>query len=428
MNLGSKSCFVFVLAAVLWPCAASGQPASRFAANPFEPREAAQPPSLPLAADGFCVVTLHDRQAWQRGDAALGAIFDNRQYLFAGSRELEIFSAAPIVYAPVLGGDCVVTYAETGQRVAGDRKFGSMRGGRLYFFATSEAQERFAAAPLKFIDADLADDGKCIVSRVDRGRNVAGLPTTAVLCDGMRRLFAGAYEQRLYLENPEQYDRESAAPGARSLASSNGAGQLPAGQEPPSAPDGKGAEGEAAGAEAAESEAAEDESLAPDPLLGGYCPVTIRTKGAWVRGRYEDHVRIDTLDFLTAGPEEHDALLADPATYIPVLAGDCAVSRVDQDKSVRGSIFHAAEYEGRLFLFADAAHKAAFKADPAKYASVDVAAGGACVVTLAEKDRTEAGFAEFATWFDGKLYRFAGSEQLKKFLATPERYAVRDGK
>jgi YHS domain-containing protein len=428
MNLGSKSCLALLLAVVLWPCAASGQPASRYAANPFQPRQAAPGPKLPVAADGFCVVTLHDRQAWQRGNPAFGALFDNRQYLFASSRELEIFGAAPIVYAPVLGGDCVVTYAETGERVAGDRQFGSLRGGRLYFFATREAQERFAATPLEYIDADLADDGKCLVSRVDRRRNVDGLPSTAVLCDGLRRLFAGAYEQRLYLENPERYDRASATPGARALASSAGGGDSTASEQPPAAPDDTSAEGEAAGADAAEAETDEDESLAPDPLLGGYCPETIRTKGAWVRGRYEDHVRIETLDFLTAGPEEHDALLADPAKYVPVLAGDCAVSWVDQDKSVRGSIFHAAEYQGRLFLFADAAHKAAFKADPAKYAMVDVAAGGSCVVTLAEKDRTEAGFAEFATWYNGKLYRFAGAEQLKKFLATPERYAVRESK
>ena len=78
---------------------------------------------------------------------------------------------------------------------------------------------------------------------------------------------------------------------------------------------------------------------------------------------------------------------------------------------MRGSIFHAAEYHGRLFFFADAQRKAAFKADPERYASVDLAADGACVVTQVDEAQARAGFAEFAAWHGGLLYRFAGAEQ-----------------
>ena len=38
---------------------------------------------------------------------------------------------------------------------------------------------------------------------------------------------------------------------------------------------------------------------------------------------------MDGLIFLTAGPAEHDALINDPARYIPALSGDCVVAFSD---------------------------------------------------------------------------------------------------
>jgi YHS domain-containing protein len=423
-----KQCvWVCVLACSFAARAASGQPTTQPEAAAYGKKSAA--PTLPLVADGYCVVTLRDSKRWQRGNPTFGGIFDERQYMFAGQREFEIFSAAPIVYAPVLAGDCIVTFALSGQRVAGRAQFGTLYGGRLYFFASPEARQQFAAAPKEFIDADIADGGHCLVSRVDSSRVVRGRPDTAVLCNGMRRMFAGAHEQRLYLANPERYDAASATPGLRGMAR--------AGARPRSAPDEPTNDGRDAGTarpEADDADTADDgesreEVLETDPLFQGYCPVSIRTKGVWVRGRQEDRVVIDDhLVFFTAGPEEHDIFLSDPIKYIPALGGYCAVSLVDQDRRVKGSMYHAWEYLGRLYLFADEAHKAAFKADPAKYASVDLAANGVCVVTLAEKNESKPGFAEFSTWYDGKVYRFLGEEQRQRFLKTPERYAVKDAK
>jgi YHS domain-containing protein len=386
-------------------------------------------PTLPMMADGYCVVTLRDHRRWQRGNPTFGGIFDGRQYLFAGQREFGIFSAAPIVYAPVLAGDCIVTFALSGQRTHGRPQFGTLYGGRLYFFASPEARQQFAATPKEFVDADIADGGQCLVSRVDSGRVVRGRPDTAVLCDGMRRLFAGAHEQRLYLANPERYDAASATPGFRGPVSAAPRVRSAPGEEAGDGRDAGAATPEVGDAESIEDGNSREEVLETDPALGGYCPVTIRTKGVWVRGRVEDRVAVDDqLLFLTAGPEEHDEFLNDPIKYIPVLAGDCAVSLVDQDRRVKGSIYHAAEHAGRLYLFADAAHKSAFKADPAKYANVDIAGGGVCVVTLAEKNQSTPGFVEFSTWYDGKVYRFLGDEQRQQFLETPERYAVKDPK
>jgi YHS domain-containing protein len=163
--------------------------------------------------------------------------------------------------------------------------------------------------------------------------------------------------------------------------------------------------------------------MTAEPAMGGYCPVTFREKGAWVRGRYDERVEIDGVVFFTAGAAERDALLADPAKYMPVLAGNCAVSLVDDAQQARGSTFHAAQFEGRLFLFADAERKATFKEQPLRYASIDVAASGACVVTLKDGGKNTPGLAEYAVWYNGLLYRFLGPDEKAKFLATPDKYA-----
>jgi YHS domain-containing protein len=136
-------------------------------------------------------------------------------------------------------------------------------------------------------------------------------------------------------------------------------------------------------------------------------------------------VALPGLVFFTAGPEERAAFLENPAQYIPVLGGECAVSLLDLGQKVRGSIFYAAEFEGRLFLFSSAEHKATFKLAPARYASADVAAHGECVVTLAETGRHLPGFPEYAVWHEGLLYRLAGEKEKATFLADPAKFAVR---
>ncbi len=391
-------------------------PAARSPFNPPSDAEAAPP--TPLAVEGYCVVTLHDRQQWVLGDRRIAAAFDGREYLFAGPRRRAIFAAAPEKYASALGGDCVVTYAESGERVAGRIQYGAQRGGRLYFMASQECLQDFTANPAHYVDADLADGGHCPVTMLDEHRSVAGIPATVATHGGLRHFFASARQRTLFLMDPDRYERggksstvgPSTSPGVAS--SSN--------RQPPTKSD---VERNAAEADRGHGGGG-DMLLNSQPLMGGYCPVTIRQTGAWVRGRYDYRVEFGPLVFLTAGPAEHDALMQDPARYVPALGGDCAVSLVDDGERVRGSIFHASEYQGRLFLFADAQRKSAFKADPDRYAMVDVAAAGACVVTQKDEGRTVPGLAKFAAWHAGLVYRFAGPAEKKKFLGAPERYAV----
>jgi YHS domain-containing protein len=386
----------------------------------------------PVAAGGYCVVSLRDAREWRPGAPPFGVQFDGRQYWFAGQRELEIFVAAPAVYAPVLSGDCVVTYAQTRQRVRGLPQFGAVQGGRVYFFASDAQRAKFVAAPQAYAEADVADGGRCLVTRVDKHREVAGRPEATVLVGGLRRFFAGAYERSLYLADPQRYNAASESPGTPSPAGpavastpiEPGGGAWRVAATPDQTP--HAAEAKPVQAAAPEVHGGSDEILS-DPVMGGYCPVTLRQRNMWVRGRYDDVATIENMVFLTAGPAERDALLADPAPYIPALGGYCVVSFADRGEKTKGSVFHATRYQGRLFLFADADAKDTFNAMPARYASIDLAAGGACVVTLAETGQSTPGFAEIAVWHDGLLYRFANAEQKAKFLATPDKYAPASG-
>ena len=103
----------------------------------------------------------------QRDDAGLGggrggegARFDGLEYRFDSSRDRHIFLSARETYVPMLRGDCPVTYAETGNRVAGKLEYGLLHRRRLIFFAGPDEQRRFAEAPDKYENVDLVLDGR----------------------------------------------------------------------------------------------------------------------------------------------------------------------------------------------------------------------------------------------------------------------------
>jgi YHS domain-containing protein len=377
---------------------------------------------LPLALGGYCVVTLRDRQQWQPGDARLAATFDGQSYRFASVRERDIFSASPQSYAPMLSGDCPVTLSETGKRVPGRLECGVLHEGRLSFFANDSLRRKFFEQPQQYDDIDLALGGLCPVSRRNSHRDVSGIPETATIHHGLRFFFSSAHERSVFLSSPTRYDGSEGGVGVNVLdlplsssTNSAAAGSMQAGA--------RGLKKKGAAKNRPTSEE-QDVILSAVPAMAGYCPVTLKQQGAWVRGRYEYRVDLGKQVFLTAGSKEKEAMLADPLAFMPVLGGDCPVTHLTRNERVRGSVFHAVEFEGRLFLLADADRKAAFKANPARFIEADVAEGGVCIVSLLDGGEKRPGLPEFSTWHEGKVYRFAGQEQKNKFLANPERYMI----
>lgn len=377
---------------------------------------------VPVAFGGYCVVSLRDQQQWQPGVEALSVVFDGLRYQFPTARERDIFAAAPQTYVPMLRGDCPVAFAETGKRVRGQLECGMLRGSRLIFFGNEDDRQYFQKDPARFTNVDLADGGRCVVTRRNAGKEVAGIPETMAVYGGLRYFFASAHERLLFLKDPARYVDPNGgdAPPSPGSTIANETAEAGSGTAMP-----WGGPKQADGAAQPLRSNEKDVVLGALPAMTGYCPVTLRREGVWVRGRYEYRVELGSLVFLTAGPQERDALTSDPAAFVPALGGDCVVSYVASEERVRGSVYHAYEYEQRLFLFADAERKAAFKASPAKFASADIALSGRCVVTHIDEHREEMGVADQATWFQGKLYRFAGAEQKQKFLSEPEKYAER---
>jgi len=328
--------------------------------SPFLPA-ARRSARYPLALLGFSAIDLRDRQQWVAGLNEHQALFDGQLYRFADARQRDIFAAAPQRYAPVLGGDCMVTFAETGERILGELHYGLQYGQRLFFFAGPEQLKRFQKNPARFVDADLAHQGNCVVSKIDRQHQVLGLPETVVTAAGLRYFFLGAQQQAQFLANLRHYGAEIVVASA----------DLPSHQEmDPSQTSEK--HMSAGSSSKRENETAVDTGrmlTKAQVALAGYCPVSIRDHGTWEEGDLRLQVPYEGKVYQFAGEAEKALFTKNPSAYLPALAGDCIVSFVKFNQRIPGSIFHSVTYQGRLFLFAGAEQRLAFKEDPASYAT-----------------------------------------------------------
>ncbi|MGQ9562901.1 MAG: thioredoxin family protein [Thermogutta sp.] len=117
-----------------------------------KPKIEIPPGNPPLALDGYCPVSLTDKQRWVIGNPRWGARHEGRTYLFAGPEEQQKFLANPDRYAPVLSGLDVVQLVEASQMSDGCREFGAWFGGRVYLFSSEESYQKFSADPYRYIN------------------------------------------------------------------------------------------------------------------------------------------------------------------------------------------------------------------------------------------------------------------------------------
>ena len=89
-----------------------------------------------------------------------------------------------------------------------------------------------------------------------------------------------------------------------------------------------------------------------------------------------------------------------------------------------GSVFHAAFYQQRLFLFPSDEQKSMFREAPSSFNDVDLALGGNCAVCLVEMQKEMPGNPEFTVVHDGLRYLFPSAKQRDMFVADPKKYAV----
>lgn len=106
--------------------------------------------SMPLGLEGYCPVTLAEKQAWAEGRPQYGARHRGRTYLFAGPEQQRTFLADPDRYAPALSGDDPVLAFDQGRSMPGQRRYGVVCQSRMYLFASPETCEAFKANPERY--------------------------------------------------------------------------------------------------------------------------------------------------------------------------------------------------------------------------------------------------------------------------------------
>jgi YHS domain-containing protein len=100
-----------------------------------------------MALDGYCPVQLIEGQRWSAGDRRFGAVHRGRLYFFAGPTEQQRFMRDPDRYSPMLAGFDPVVWNESGQLVSGRREHGVFHDNRVFLFATEDSIAKFERNP-----------------------------------------------------------------------------------------------------------------------------------------------------------------------------------------------------------------------------------------------------------------------------------------
>ncbi len=156
--------------------------------------------------------------------------------------------------------------------------------------------------------------------------------------------------------------------------------------------------------------------------LAGYCPVRLVQDGRLEAGRPALALRHEGRQYWFADASTRDAFQKEPEAYLPADGGFCPVHRLDRGTAVAGDPGRGVLYRGRLYLCADEPARAAFAADPERYANFDVADRGFCPHCRARHGEPVRGLPRFTVTHAGQRYFFPAKEHLEAFRADPETF------
>lgn len=100
--------------------------------------------------------------------------------------------------------------------------------------------------------------------------------------------------------------------------------------------------------------------------------------------------------------------------------GFCPVTLRDKRELVDVNPEFTATFGLQTYTFASAEAKAAFEADPSRYAP---AAGGSDIVLLVNSGEEQQGMLDYALWYRDRLYMFRSRETMAAFNHDPQRFA-----
>jgi len=163
---------------------------------------------------------------------------------------------------------------------------------------------------------------------------------------------------------------------------------------------------------------------AAPPMLDGCCVVSMFETKKTVRGDARYQCTMNDMTFVFRSQEHLDKFRADPARYMPVLGGLCAVSYIDRGTAVPGEPRYGAMFRNRLVLLAGPDERARFQADPARYIDCDLALEGNCPVCGADRGQLVQGRRELQHWHEQRVYRFDSDEHRRRFANDPESFSA----
>ena len=119
---------------------------------------------LELAMDGFCAVTVIEKDQWVEGNPEFGVVHLGRLYLFCDQAAMDRFLKNPEPYTPVLNGIDVVRFFEEHKIVQGNRDWGlkDPEHDRMFFFADEAALNHFYNQHTRYTDAALTVMAKAV--------------------------------------------------------------------------------------------------------------------------------------------------------------------------------------------------------------------------------------------------------------------------
>ncbi|MEZ6032723.1 MAG: thioredoxin domain-containing protein [Planctomycetaceae bacterium] len=107
---------------------------------------------------------------------------------------------------------------------------------------------------------------------------------------------------------------------------------------------------------------------------------------------------------------------AAPVSAAPSFGGLCIVSAVDNRELVKGNSGNQLNYKGRTLYFSSIEHKERFQASPANYWPM---LDGACAMTLLQDERQVEGSLEFAAVYRKRIWLFVSQNAMQEFLRHP---------
>lgn len=122
------------------------------------------PPSIVIAVDGFCPVTLWKKRQWVKGDPQYAVEHRGQFYYLASAKLMEEFSENPRKYVPQLLGCDPVILLDTDLAVPGSVRYGAFYEDELFLFATADNRLTFKQNPDRYKRTRVVRD----VNEIDR--------------------------------------------------------------------------------------------------------------------------------------------------------------------------------------------------------------------------------------------------------------------